>query len=85
MLNEKYDLIDQLEKQAGCVMNRLIFFNKLKKKIKKSIKNSKKFYFLIKKRIRQYCYRLKIKKICRNMNKRFFHTSIVKLLKECEI
>lgn len=78
---ENYDLIDQLQKQADCVINRLIFFHNLKKKIKKSIKNSKKFYFLNKKRIRRYCYRLKIKKLCRKMNKIFFHTSI----KECEI
>ncbi len=84
---ENYDLMDQLEKQADCAINRLIFFHNLKKKIKKSIKNSKKFYFLNKKRIRRYCYRYcsKIKKICRKMNKIFFHTSIIKLLKECEI
>lgn len=82
---ENYDLMDHLQKQADCVINRLVFFHNLKKKITKSIKNSKKFYFLNKKRIRRYCYRLKIKKLCRKMNKIFFHTSIIKLLKECEI
>jgi len=81
---EIYDLMEQLQKQSDCVFNRLIFLNKTKKKKQVWRTNRKFFIFSIRKYLRRYCYRSKIKRVCRKINKIFFYTSILKLLKEIE-
>lgn len=81
---EIYDLMEQLQKQSDLCVQQTYFFNKTKKRKQAHRINRKFFIFSIRKYLRRYCYRSRIKRVCRKINKIFFYTSILKLLKEIE-